>query len=266
MKNLVMSPAVGLEEQPLNIFLKTLRRYYDDEILLLIGREDFKLKELAFNYKCLIEEVSTHKHSIQMMRYKFFSDFLKKEKYNKIFFCDSRDIYFQSDPFKYEYNPAINFFSEGRLIKDCKINSNWINKTYGEQILNEFKKKEIICFGTVLANQENMIKYLDEMSFMVKKYPYKKRLKYLLTFRRDKTGRGCDQAYGTYLVYKNYFKSFKIHSNSFGPIATVYYLKNLNFNVDSNLVNEKNQPYNVVHQYDKRWFEFEKDFKIFTKI
>ena len=194
MKNLVMTPAVGLEEQPLNIFLKTLRRYYNDEILLLLGKEDYKLKKLADNFKCVVKEISTHKHSIQMMRYKFFSDFLKKKKYNKIFFCDSRDIYFQSDPFKYEYNPAINFFSEGRLIKDCKINSNWINKTYGEQILNEFKKKEIICFGTVLANQENMIKYLDEMNFMVKKYPYKKRLKYLLTFRRDKNGRGCDQA------------------------------------------------------------------------
>ena len=261
MKNLVMTPAVGLEEQPLNIFLKTLRRYYDDEILLLLGKEDYKLKKLADNFKCVVKEISTHKHSIQMMRYKFFSDFLKKKKYNNIFFFFARDIYFKSDPF----NSAINFFSEGRFIKDCKINSNWINKTYGSETLNEFKNKEIICFGTILANQENMVKYLDEMNFMVKKYPYKKRLKYLLTFRRDKNGRGCDQAYGTYLVYKNYFKNFKIHSNSLGPIATVYYLKNIIFNKDSNLINEKNQPYNVVHQYDKRWFEFEKNFKIFTK-
>ena len=266
MKNLVMTPAVGLESQPLNIFLKTLRRNYNDEILLLLGKDDFKLKELAENYKCLVKEVSTHKHSIQTMRYKLFSDFLKKNSYKNIFLCDSRDIYFQSDPFNYEYSPTINFFSEDRLIKDCKINSNWINKTYGEVILNDLKNKEIICTGTVLANLENMIKYLDEMSLMAKKYPYKKRLKYLLTFRRDKNGRGCDQAYGAYLVHKNYFQNFKIHSNSFGPIATVYYLKNINFNKDSNLVNEKNQPYNVVHQYDKRWFEFEKNFKIYTKI
>lgn len=75
MKNLVMTPAVGLEEQPLNIFLKTLRRYYDDEILLLLGKEDYKLKKLADNFKCVVKEISTHKHSIQMMRYKFFSDF-----------------------------------------------------------------------------------------------------------------------------------------------------------------------------------------------
>ena len=57
---------------------------------------------------------------------------------------------------------------------------------------------------------------------MVKKYPYKKRLKYLLTFRRDKNGRGCNQAYGTYLVYKNYFKNFKIHSNS--PVQLPLYI------------------------------------------
>ena len=45
--------------------------------------------------------------------------------------------------------------------------------------------------------------------------------------------------YGTYLVYKNYFKNFKIHLNSLGPIATVYYLKNIIFNKNSNLINEK---------------------------
>ena len=54
MKNLVMTPAVGLEEQPLNIFLKTLRRYYNDEILLLLGKEDYKLKKLADNFKCVV--------------------------------------------------------------------------------------------------------------------------------------------------------------------------------------------------------------------
>jgi len=225
-----MTPAIGLEKLSLEIFLKTLRRYYSDEILLLLGKDDLILKELAKKYNCLVKEISAHKHSIQMKRYKIFLEFLKKTSYKNIFFCDSRDIYFQSDPFKYEYSPTINFFSEGKLIKDCKVNSNWIDKTYGKIILDEFKDKEIICFGTILANHENMLKYLKEMNYMVKKYPYKKRLKYLLTFRRDKKGRGCDQAYGTYLVYKNYFKNFKIHSNSCGPVATVYYLKKINFN------------------------------------
>lgn len=263
MKNLVMSPAVGIPESNLEVFLKTLRRYYSEDILLLIGKNDSNLKKLADKYKCLIKQISVHKHSIQMKRYELFLEFLEKKTFNKIFFCDARDIYFQSNPFKYNYNSPINFFSEGRLIKHCKINSNWIDKTYGKKILNEFKDKEIICFGTILADQQNMLRYLKEMKLMVKNYPYKRRIKYLLTFRRDKNGRGCDQAYGTYLVYKNYFKNFKIHSNYYGPIATVYYLNDLNFNNVSYLINRNKQPYNVVHQYDKRWIEFEKNFNIF---
>ena len=266
MKNLIMTPAVGLETSPLEIFLKTLRRYYKDEILILLGKKDHLLKELAKKYKCLTQEVEIHKHSIQMKRYEFFYNFLNSSTYKKVLFCDSRDIYFQSDPFEYNFKSPINFFSEGRLIRNCKINSNWINKTYGNDVLEELKDKEIICFGTIIADQKNMLKYLKEMNFMVKKYPYKKRLKFLLTFRRDKNGRGCDQAYGTYLVYKKYFKDFEIHSNSTGPIATVYYLKNLKFNNNSILVNDKDIPYKVVHQYDKRWKEFEENFKIFTNF
>ena len=91
---------------------------------------------------------------------------------------------------------------------------------------------------------------MDKMS---KKYPYKKRLKYLLTFRRDKEGRGCDQSYAAYLIYKKILENIKIYSNSLGPVATVYHLNDYNFNKNEELINSKKEPYVVVHQYDKRW-------------
>ena len=84
----------------------------------------------------------------------------------------------------------------------------------------------------------------------------KKKLKYLLTFRRDGSGRGSDQAHGNYIAYKNYFKDSFLYSNKEGPVATVYYLDPLNFNEKSELLNSKGEPYVVVHQYNKRWSEF----------
>ena len=91
------------------------------------------------------------------------------------------------------------------------------------------------------------------MKMMSKKFPYKKRLKFFLTFRRDKEGRGCDQSYAAYLVYNNILSNLKIYSNKLGPFATVYHLTNLKFNEDNVLLNQNNKPYILVHQYDKKW-------------
>ena len=85
------------------------------------------------------------------------------------------------------------------------------------------------------------------------KHKFKKRLKYILTFRRDKGGRGSDQAHGNFIAHKNLIKNSYFYSNEGGPIATVYHLKKINFNDKSQLINKLNEPYLIVHQFDKRW-------------
>ena len=77
-------------------------------------------------------------------------------------------------------------------------------------------------------------------------------------------GRGCDQPYAAYLIHKNYLKNIKVYSNTSGPIATVYHLNNLNFDNKNQLINDKGDPYVIVHQYDKKWNEF-KDRVTFPK-
>ena len=96
-------------------------------------------------------------------------------------------------------------------------------------------------------------------------YKYKKRLKYLLTLRVDPEGRGCDQGHANYIVHKEIIKNVKFYSNSKGPVATVFYLSKINFNEESKLINELGKPYLLVHQYDKRYDEFEKNLNVFKK-
>jgi len=169
---------------------------------------------------------------------------------------DSRDLYFQSNPFNYPYKGEINFFLEDIQINKCPVNSNWLKKTYGAKIYNELSEKIVCCSGTVLGKHSSMINYLELMNQMIKKYPYQKSLKYLLTFRRDKEGRGCDQGYCNFIAHKNYLKDSFFYSNNNGPIATVLYLKNISFNKNLELLNSLGKTYSIVHQYDKRWSDF----------
>tara|TARA_X000000950_G_scaffold288978_1_gene408830 strand:- start:1251 stop:2066 length:816 start_codon:yes stop_codon:yes gene_type:complete len=257
MNNIIVTPAIGMPANDIVLFLASLRRFYQGEVLFFVGKDDHLLKKNIKYYDSSFLEVNSHKHEIIIKRYRILIDFLKKKNnIDNIFFCDSRDIYFQSDPFNYLYKSPLNFFSEEANIEDCAINSKWMNKTLGKKTFEDLKKKQIVCCGTVMGRVDAFQKYALEMDKMAKKYPFKKRLKYLLTLRRDKEGRGCDQSYAAYLIYKKILNNIKIYSNSSGPVATVYHLNNYNFNKDNELINSKNEPYVVVHQYDKKWNEF----------
>ncbi len=256
MENLVLSTACGLDSKQIEFFIVSLRKFYSGEVCILVNKKDLKIKEILNNFNCKYQEITSHKFDIQVKRYEFYLEIIKKNRYNKILICDSRDIYFQLDPFEYNYKGDINFFLESKKIKECPYNTNWLIKTYGEKIFKELSEKIINCSGTTLGSYVGMKTYLEQMIKQSKKYKYKKKLKYLLTFRRDKSGRGADQAYSNFIVHNKLIKNNFLYSNEDGPIATVYYLKKLIFNNNNQLLNSFNEPYCIVHQYDKRWDEF----------
>lgn len=256
MKNLVLSAACGLDPEQIKFFLKSLRKYYEDEILFLIRKEDIEVKKLLKRHSCGFIEINVHKFDVQIKRYIFYLKILQENKYKNVFICDSRDIYFQSNPFDYNYGGSINFFLEDKKIKECPYNSNWIIKTYGKKVFEKLSNNIINCSGTTLGTSESIKMYLNLMIQQSSEYKFKKRLKYFLTFRRDKDGRGADQGYANFIVHNKLIKNSFLYSNESGPIATVYYLKKIKFNKNSQLINSLNKPYSVVHQYDKRWDEF----------
>ena len=266
MENIIITPAVGMHAREVVLFLGSLRKFYNDKVLFFVGKNDYELKRTLKYYECSYEDVSFHKYDVVIKRYTLLINFLKKNNnLKKVFFCDSRDIYFQSNPFNFSYEGLLNFFSEDVKIKDCNVNSKWMKNTLGLRVFDELKEKFIICCGTVMGNTDAITNYAKQMNLMSKKYPYRKRIKYLLTFRRDKEGRACDQPYAAYLIHKNCLKNIKVYSNTSGPIATVYHLNNFNFDNKNQLLNDKGNPYVVVHQYDKRWNEFRDRVKLIKK-
>jgi len=256
MKNLILSAACGLDPKQIEFFLKSLRKYYKDEIFFLLKKDDIEVKKLLNEHAGNFLEIDVHKFDVQVKRYNFFLKILKENIYNKVLICDSRDIYFQSNPFDHNYKGSINFFLEDKKIKECPYNTNWLIKTYGQKTFEKLSNNIINCSGTTLGASQSIKAYLNLMTKHSLDFKFKKRLKYLLTFRRDQTGRGADQAYANYIVHNKLIENSFLYSNESGPIATVYYLKKIIFDKNHQLINSLNKPYSIVHQYDKRWDEF----------
>ena len=109
-KNLIMTAAIGFQVSQLQFFIKSLRKYYKEDVCVIIGSKDNKIEEELLKNDCICIKTNIDKRDIQLKRYKIFLEFLKNKNYNQILFCDSRDIYFQSNPFKFSYKGSINFF------------------------------------------------------------------------------------------------------------------------------------------------------------
>ena len=109
-KNLVLTAAFGFGVQQLELFIKSLRKYYTDDVCFVIGFDDRIIEEELKKYNCIIVKRKIDKRDIQAERYKIFLEFLTDTNYNNVLCCDSRDIYFQLNPFDFNYQNSINFF------------------------------------------------------------------------------------------------------------------------------------------------------------
>ena len=254
-KNLILSAAVGYNFQQIEFFVKSLRKYYSGEVCFFIDKNESLEKELK-KYNCSIIKTNIHRNETINKRNEIFSKYLEKKDYDNVLLCDSRDIYFQGNPFEFNYKGPINFFLEDYQIKDCPYNSNWLIKTYGKAAFDDISDKTILCSGTVLGSSKEIKEYLSLLKKYSSDFKYKKKFKYFITFRPDPEGRGCEQGHANYLVHNKIIKDYYLYTNSGGPIATVFYLKKIIFDNESRLINDTGKPYLLVHQYDKRWNEF----------
>ena len=53
-KKLILSAAVGYNFQQVEFFLKSLRKFYNDEVCILISQENFELAGKLKDYNCII--------------------------------------------------------------------------------------------------------------------------------------------------------------------------------------------------------------------
>jgi len=260
-KNLVITSAINYDWKKIKIFVKTFQKCLPNEdLIIIISKRDAKLKKTLIRLKIKFYEVKVHRYDIQQKRYSFYLEILRKNFHEKVLICDSRDIFFQKNIFFFNFHKDINFFLENNKIKNSEPNTNWILRTLGIKEFYKISNKKISCSGTVIGKRNAIINYCNKINYCFKIYPYKKKIKYVLLFQTDKESRGVDQAYHNFLIYNNYFKSFELFDNKSGPIATIGFIPNLNFNSNGKLINEKKKIYFLVHQYDRKIDQFKKNY------
>ena len=132
----------------------------------------------------------------------------------------------------------------------------WIKLALGEKKFNLYKNNNIVCAGTVVGKAKHMLLYFNLMRKKIDKMRMKFSVRYF--FLRRQIASGVDQAACLDIVYRKIFSTQKIFSNKSGNIATVGYMKNFTFNKKNKLMNNKNEIYDVVHQYDRHINLFKK--------
>ena len=85
------------------------------------------------------------------------------QDYNYVITTDVKDVYFQTDPFKFLVDRKLVIASEGLKYKDEPWGNENLFQTYGQYVHNEFKENEIFNVGTFGGESE----YVKDMVFHI---------------------------------------------------------------------------------------------------
>jgi hypothetical protein len=246
MTQLIMGAAYGYKTELLEPFVKSLRRHYQGDCVIIT--HPLTDTELSFYEKYNIftfelEQAIPNPKDIQVGRYDIYKSVLEDNFLDteQILICDIRDVVFQDNPFKGSEELELEFFEEPCLFKNCTANWPWVGGIYGQEGMDTVKDKFIICSGTTMGTRAGVSKYINTMITEIT--------------RIRNTGRplyqGEDQPIHNYLIYTGGFNNFVIHKNGGGPITTIHHQQQLTFDRKGRLLNIDGTPTPVIHQWDR---------------
>jgi hypothetical protein len=85
------------------------------------------------------------------------------QDYNYVVTTDVKDVYFQTDPFKFLVDRKLVIASEGLKYKDEPWGNENLHQAYGQYVYEEFKNNEIFNVGTFGGQSE----YVKDMVFHI---------------------------------------------------------------------------------------------------
>lgn len=246
MSNLILGTSIGYNAEQLEPFAKSLRKYYDGHIAMVVLDISDELQQFfdKYNIRGFKIEGQYDHDQICNLRHQFHRKVMEEyPDVEKVFLSDTRDVVFQSDPFAHEMATELEFFLEVHHYKNCDCNTWWLKGNYagayGEEVFNQIGDNYIICAGTTMGTRAGIIHYLDEM------------IKELHNVYIKKRCYATDQPTHGYLIYNNIFPSYKLYHTGQGPISTMNRYDNMKFDDNGNLLNFDGSICPVVHQWDR---------------
>ena len=161
--------------------------------------------------------------------------------FSNVLLTDCRDVVIQKDPFSLLDGKLISGL-ETKIIRNEPDNSMWIKAAYGQDVLNKFLDKPIVCAGVTLGPAEKIEDYLTELcDEMWRHLPQ-------MIFESV----GYDQSAHIYLIHEDKIK-LSLTTNQQGFIASLVAENpdNLTIDLASRLVKVHKKYPAIIHQYDR---------------
>jgi hypothetical protein len=81
--------------------------------------------------------------------------------FDRIFFFDAYDVFFQSDPFEHLVEPGLmTFVGEGVLLRDQVGNFGAVKDLFGPDVAAAMARYPVLCSGTVAGDPVTFVRYL----------------------------------------------------------------------------------------------------------
>ena len=181
---------------------------------------------------------------LRYRRYLLYLEFLEQHAadFDRIFIADCRDVFFQADPFEWKWKSGVHFFLEepSNRIGLCPQNRKWFTRQFGESYLEQHRNRVPTCSGTTYGDIANICQYLNAMV--------------TTTMRAHDLSRmpDGDQGIHNHVLIEKLVSNAVVHENRYGPVMTMYHMKDWQTGADGTVLNENQDLVPVLHQYD--WF------------
>lgn len=248
--DLILTAASGYQPQQLELFVLSALQNTSAEIALIVQNTDQALIRWLHGHQRLhLHTIRAEPEPKQLAVTRFFHALEICRRYNptRILLTDSRDVFFQSDPFRAldpskGLSPSLLFAAEPKSIAACSINQAWIQQFFGADTLQDILTNPVLCVGTMLGAAGAMQTFLEQFTLLIRQ----------VIERHGSIAWGLDQAALNVLIHRGlYEQPYALRSNAEGPFATLYHQEQLLLDRRGRILTQNQQPVAIVHQYDR---------------
>jgi hypothetical protein len=182
---------------------------------------------------------------VRYLRYLLYAEHLRQHAadYDRVLLADSTDIFFQADPFAWEWSPGVHFFLEEakNRLGTCRLHRLWLGCQFGPEFVERYAQEIVSCSGTTYGDTADIREYLDLMV--------------ATTMRARNLAKisGGDQGIHNYLRLEKKVGRLTVHANRHGPVMTMGVMQagDYQLNQAGLVLNEDGSVPPVLHQYDR---------------
>lgn len=170
--------------------------------------------------------------------------YLRKEPHARVLLTDVRDVLFQSDPFDElpAIGLAVSIETRSYTVGTEPLNSDWVRKAYGEDVLTEIGQSPVSCVGVTYGDRRSMSAYLELMTEEILRLP--------AAAARDG---GADTAIHNTLIWTDRLGPVHRLETLDSPVATLNGVpeEDVRLSPRGRLLNRDGSEPSVLHQYDR---------------